>query len=1770
MKPKIREKTILKKKLMKTTMLSTAILVAFLFIGSSVAASLVGNNSETENNSDVIKNTLGGAEISIGKAPTKNSNQDSKESYTNPSLNRGDTFYAVDCDNANFVWFDSDIPGTFNVIAPHAYPDFPQGACFVDDVEWTTDTVGNIYTVDEYGVMTFIGNAGTAEGLVGLAYDPSTDTLYGGSTTDFYTIDMGTGVATHVGPYGGAVVSLMISIACDNDGNMYALELGFGNIAPLHSIDTSTGTATPIGSTGLSLNFGQDIAYDKDNDILYGCLFNYDTFAGEFHTIDTTTGVATYIGDLDSQAQTTVFAIPYTSGPPPEHDLALKSIVDPASGTGSVITPKVTIQNKGLNDEYAIPVNMKIGKWQYTYYLQEDFESGLPGDWTVIDGGSTTDTWTDTNPSGRTPTGGCDGTFMIADSDDAGSGGILMREDLISPSIDLSAATLVTLKFGQHFNNIGSDTASVDISTDGGATWTNLLLQTSDVTGPTYVDISMAAGYSDVKIKFTYDDDSTWAWWWMVDNVEIYDQTFVPEYDETIDVDVMFEEELDFTFPDWTPVDLGLAENVDIDYYCEAEILYADNNTGNNYKDKDFTLHYGFFNDIGVTEIISPVGGVGGIQTPEVVVENFGQNDQNGASVNMLIDEITYGDQWTQEEDTEWAQTSSNYAGGVAPEAYLSWTAINGDYAYLMSPPIDTSGYGTLDLIFKSYINDYSGGYNCYVKVTSDGVTWDDISPWTNPISGDVPAAEHTIDITSYISTATQVMFEFDGPYFNINYWYLDDFECGPHSTDFSGDFPPATMTFTNIYDESAVFDVASGATENVVLPDWTPIAPLTEIDYRVTACTSINTWNNIFMEGFEDFEPGTPPGPSPFPLDPMCGMSWQIFNNDGDSKAWGIDTSNFFTGTNGVSVGYNYAGQDDWLITPYDPAYPAPCPMIIDVGTFDFMAKSTSSYYLEDFEVLVWDWVANGPVVCTPPYTGWVSLGTVISVPNAWTPYSFTLPGTTNPISVAIRCISVDELRLAVDDVAMPAVGWMTSFEGDPGTPGSGFPPAGWTTTQYSGLGNWEGSSYGSHTQEPPGTGDDYAQARDNGIDDYDCGLFTPAIDLTGETAVQLVFERNFQDFAGSGYATVKTYSCAMVFEEELLNITLDDPSGGVHTELTFDPSGYTDPSTVYVEFYYNDELYNTAWGFHIDDVCINVLAQGIDGCPDNDCMEKYITLTYKHDVGVDDIIEWPGGTTTDTWDIQFSYDVNTAPGGVGVAGAEYDGENFLVSEWGYSSRNVFQFDHDGNYLGSWEPTWIPGTSGIRDMAFDGEYFYGSPATTDLYCYDFDGNLIETITAPTACRAIAYDSDDDAFWGNNWDSTLTKFARDGTVLDTIDLPPSMYGCAYDNVCEQPGYDGPFLWIFTGTSTGGGCQLECYDLATKTLTGATHSVSDDFGDYIAGGLFFTTEWEDGYATIGGLGQGTPDLLFGYELCQTSGGGNMYEPDTYPVEAVVENYGTYTEVDFNVHAEILDENDAVFWEADYMITTPMDPGTFQIISFGDVTFTNADEGEYDMVIATELVGDEVPGNDDESWTFVIDIYDDIPPETTHDITGTMGDNDYYVSDVTITLTAEDPWPYKSPSGVKDTYISFDGTTFDIYTGPVVVDEDGNTEFWYYSDDNNGNVETTKGPFEFDRDATPPTIELAAEGSGRTWTLTATVDDETSGVAKVEFYVNDEFVGEVTSSPYVWEYTGASSGDIAQAIAYDNAGNSAVSEGVESYAKSYNYNVPLRSQPVINDL
>ena len=154
-------------------------------------------------------------------------------------------------------------------------------------------------------------------------------------------------------------------------------------------------------------------------------------------------------------------------------------------------------------------------------------------------------------------------------------------------------------------------------------------------------------------------------------------------------------------------------------------------------------------------------------------------------------------------------------------------------------------------------------------------------------------------------------------------------------------------------------------------------------------------------------------------------------------------------------------------------------------------------------------------------------------------------------------------------------------------------------------------------------------------------------------------------------------------------------------------------------------------------------------------------------------------------------------------------------------------------------------------------------------------------------------------------------------------------------------------------------------------------------------------------------------------------------------------------------------------------------------------------------------------------------DTIPPVTTISFNPLEpdGENGWYVSDVTVTLNATD-----DDTGVNTIYYRVDGGIWYNYSEPFILVDDGkDILIEFYSIDNAGNQEEVKS-VKINIDQTKPTITLEYEITGgnqiQGWelTFTATATDDTSGMDKVEFYVNNKLKETVNGSgpTYIWVY------------------------------------------------
>ncbi|WP_298901354.1 choice-of-anchor L domain-containing protein [uncultured Psychroserpens sp.] len=158
-------------------------------------------------------------------------------------------------------------------------------------------------------------------------------------------------------------------------------------------------------------------------------------------------------------------------------------------------------------------------------YLQENFDTEIPATWTVTDeGGATGDSWISGQQGGGNSLNGTN--CAIVDSDSNGNGTELV-ETLTSPVFDTTGATALFLDFDQFYNNIGDDTAVVEVF--DGTNWVEVLNQTADAGGfdapdEQHIDIT-AYSNAAMQVRFIYNDGNVWAWYWLVDNVQVYNST---------------------------------------------------------------------------------------------------------------------------------------------------------------------------------------------------------------------------------------------------------------------------------------------------------------------------------------------------------------------------------------------------------------------------------------------------------------------------------------------------------------------------------------------------------------------------------------------------------------------------------------------------------------------------------------------------------------------------------------------------------------------------------------------------------------------------------------------------------------------------------------------------------------------------------------------------------------------------------------------------------------------------------------------------------------------------------------------------------------------------------------------------------------------------------------------------------------------------------------------------------------------------------------------
>ncbi|MDX3236957.1 carboxypeptidase regulatory-like domain-containing protein [Streptomyces sp. ME03-5709C] len=160
----------------------------------------------------------------------------------------------------------------------------------------------------------------------------------------------------------------------------------------------------------------------------------------------------------------------------------------------------------------------------------ESFDSTTtaPSGWKVVDADGTKGGWQFDDPGRLGNRTGGTGGFATVNSEAAGPGA---RQDsqLVTPAYDLSRGASPQLSFDTQYLYIGGETATVDASTDGGASWKTLTSFPDGVFYATKVEIPLTDYAGQTAVTFRFHFVGGYGVYWQVDNFFVGHREFAAD-----------------------------------------------------------------------------------------------------------------------------------------------------------------------------------------------------------------------------------------------------------------------------------------------------------------------------------------------------------------------------------------------------------------------------------------------------------------------------------------------------------------------------------------------------------------------------------------------------------------------------------------------------------------------------------------------------------------------------------------------------------------------------------------------------------------------------------------------------------------------------------------------------------------------------------------------------------------------------------------------------------------------------------------------------------------------------------------------------------------------------------------------------------------------------------------------------------------------------------------------------------------------------------------
>ena len=188
-------------------------------------------------------------------------------------------------------------------------------------------------------------------------------------------------------------------------------------------------------------------------------------------------------------------------------------------------------------------------------------------------------------------------------------------------------------------------------------------------------------------------------------------------------------------------------------------------------------------------------------------------------------------------------------------------------------------------------------------------------------------------------------------------------------------------------------------------------------------------------------------------------------------------------------------------------------------------------------------------------------------------------------------------------------------------------------------------------------------------------------------------------------------------------------------------------------------------------------------------------------------------------------------------------DGFFIYTSSW-QRPGEFNRYTPDGEYV---ETFFIENVGMIRNLSYDGTYFYGTDATNVILKLDlYDQIVVDSIiTDLNSIRHCSFNRQNGKLLAGDWNSLYSIDTATGISTRIRNDLENIYGSAFDNL--SPG--GPYLWLFSQTSQDNGpsAYIRQFSLSEGDFTDKAHYLDDiEISDAsLAGGICASAQILDG-------------------------------------------------------------------------------------------------------------------------------------------------------------------------------------------------------------------------------------------------------------------------------------------------------------------------------------